>query len=59
MVHNYTYFNDFEIEHESDHAILVSINGEEASWIPTSQIDESSVNGLGIADWLCRERGIL
>lgn len=60
------YFEDVEVLHETDAAILVNLDGEEI-WIPKSQIlDESEVfdmdssgGTLVITEWIAMEKELI
>ena len=57
-----------EIGHETDKAVLITVDGDkygiyEPMWIPLSQVDEICRNDPGglyimVASWIAREKGL-
>ena len=56
----------FQLHHETDKALLVSDNGDEAraKWLPKSQVETNSKTSEGIVDltmpvWLAKDKGFI
>jgi hypothetical protein len=58
-------FDEVEVKHVTEKAMLLKFPDGEEHWIPKSQIEETSVDEKGdtgtvvLKKWICEQRGLI